>query len=398
MMKIKPLFGSLYSCPSIMEKLRSINGSLRILVILFLCNAGLGSLVFAEGEKDYELFLRYSDSKVQEVEWKPTKPRLIYQGPPASQEERYHVVPCLVRMLDGTLVALVVPGGDRPVFIQSTDGGKTWSKPYVGILQDGVRTISTLGVRRDGRLMAVSEKPLRLAYSRDQGRNWTAGKAIDASRLANAWVWTGGRLLELDDGTLVVPVAGYLEPKWLSSAVLLSSDEGATWSFSIIGHGNPGNMMIFSEPAVAKLDNGGLVGLLRTEDRVSDIIPGEPRGERTGLCRVNSWDGGRTWSSPVETLPGSHGSVVQLPDNVLLCGYHRPPRLALSSDAGRSWYANMLWPIEKPKSNWGWYTIVEMVDETTAIALIKDMKPYNTIRACLLHRQLRIGSDDNDTP
>ena len=104
MMKIKPLFGSLYSCPSIMEKLRSIIGSLRIPVILFLCNAGFGSLVFAEGEKDYELFLRYSDSKVQEVEWKPTKPRLIYQGPPASQEERYHVVPCLVRMLDGTLV------------------------------------------------------------------------------------------------------------------------------------------------------------------------------------------------------------------------------------------------------------------------------------------------------
>ena len=397
-MKIKCLPVSFHRSRKIMEKLRSIFGLLGMLAILFLCNASLGSLVFAEGEKDYELFLRYSDSMVQEVEWKPTKPRLIYQGPPASQEERYHVVPCLVRMLDGTLVALVVPGGDRPVFIQSTDGGKTWSKPYVGILQDGVRTISTLGVRRDGRLMAVSEKPLRLAYSRDQGRNWTAGNAIDASRLANAWVWTGGRLLELDDGTLVVPVAGYLEPKWLSSAVLLSSDKGATWSFSIIGHGNSSNMMIFSEPAVAKLDNGGLVGLLRTEDRVSDIIPGEPRGERTGLCRVNSWDGGRTWSSPVETLPGSHGSVVQLPGEVLLCGYHRPPRLALSSDAGRSWYANMLWSAEKPKSNWGWYTIVEMVDETTAIALIKDMKPYNTIRACLLHRQPRIDPGTDDIP
>ena len=76
MMKIKPLYGSLYSCPSIMKKLRAIIGSLRTLVILFLCNAGLGSLVFAEGEKDYELFLRYSDSKVQEVEWKPAKPRL----------------------------------------------------------------------------------------------------------------------------------------------------------------------------------------------------------------------------------------------------------------------------------------------------------------------------------
>jgi len=58
----------------------------------------------------------------------------------------------------------------------------------------------------------------------------------------------------------------------------------------------------------------------------------------------------------------------------------------------------MLWPAEKPKSDWGWYTIVEMVDETTAIALIKDMKPYNTIRACFLHRQPRIDPGVGDIP
>ena len=99
-MKIRCLSVSFRCSRKIMEKLRAIFGLLGMLAILFLCNAGLGSLVFAEGEKDYELFLRYSDSMVQEVEWKPTKPRLIYQGPPASQEERYHVVPCLVRILD----------------------------------------------------------------------------------------------------------------------------------------------------------------------------------------------------------------------------------------------------------------------------------------------------------
>ena len=235
--------------------------------------------------------------------------------------------------------------------------------------------------------MAVSEKPLRLAYSWDLGKTWTAGKTIDASPMANAWVWTGGRVLQLSDGTLVVPVAGYLEPKWLSSAVLLSRDDGTTWSFCIIGRGRPGNEMIFSEPSVAKLGGGRLVALLRTEDRVSEVVPGEPRGERTGLWRSNSWDGGKTWSNPIETLPGSHGSVVQLRDNVLLCGYHRPPRLALSSDGGRSWYANMLWSTENRKSNWGWYAMVEPVDERTAIALIKDIQPYNTIQACLLHRQ-----------
>ena len=343
--------------------------------------------VLADGGEDHRLFLRYTNSQVQEARWKPAEPRVIYRGPLANKEDRYRVVPCLVRMLDGTLVAAVEPGGSKPVFMRSIDGGNSWSTPYQGILQEGVRTVSTLGVRRDGRLMAVSEKPLRLAHSHDHGKTWTPGHTIDASPMSSAWVWTGGKLLELDDGTLVIPVAGYLESGWLSAAVLLSSDDGATWSFSILGCGNPENMMIFSEPAVARLKNGGLVALLRTEDRVSHVISGEPRGERTGLCRVNSWDGGKSWSNPIETLPGSHCSVVELSDEVLLCGYHRPPRLALSSDGGRSWYANMLWSTVKPKSNWGWYAMVEMVNETTAIALIKDMKPYNTIQACLLHRE-----------
>ena len=71
------------------------------------------------------------------------------------------MIPCVTRMLDGTIIALVEPGGNKPIFIRSTDGAKTWTKPYRGLLTEGVRTISTIGVRRDGRLMAVSEKPLR---------------------------------------------------------------------------------------------------------------------------------------------------------------------------------------------------------------------------------------------
>ena len=362
---------------------------LLMIAVVVLAVWGLGTTIYAEGGADHRLFLRSAGSHVEEAEWKPARPRVVYKGALATHEERYRVIPCVTRMSDGTIIVLVEPGGNRPIFIRSTDGAKTWSKPYRGVLKKGVRTISTIGMRRDGSLMAVSEKPLRLARSQDHGKTWTPGHPIDTGALGRAWVWTGGRPLDLGKGKLVIPVAGYLQPGWLSAGVARSNDDGVTWSFSVIGRGSPDSMMIFSEPAVAMLHDGSMVALMRTEDRVKEIVQGEPRGERTGLCRANSRDGGKTWTNPVETLTGSHCSVVQLPDKILLCGYHRAPRLAFSSDAGRTWYANKLWNTEKPRADWGWYAQVEVVNETTAIALIKEMKTPNTIQACLLHRQKR---------
>jgi len=357
----------------------------RLVSIIFMACTLLGSDLLSE-EPDHLLFLRYAKSPVVETNWTMTKARRIYQGAPASHEDRYRVIPSVVRLLDGTIVVAVEPGGDKPIFIRSTDGAKTWSKPYRGVLAEGVRTISNIGVRKDGRMMAVSERPLRLAYSKDHGKTWSPGETINAGPLGNAWVWTGGRPLELKGGTLLIPVAGYLQSGWLSSGVARSTDQGKTWKFSILGHGNPENEMIFSEPTIAELGDGTLVALLRTEDK-AEHVAGEPRGNRTGLSRVNSFDGGKTWTNPIESLTGSHGAVAALPGGILLCGYHRAPRLAFSSDAGRTWYANKLWKTENPRSNWGWYSVVETVDENTAVAIIKEMKTANTIQACLLHRQ-----------
>ena len=383
--------------------------STKLLTILAVLGLTVGPAAFAE---------------VAETIWQPTESRIVYEGNPdidPGSQERYNVIPCVVRLLDGSFVALVEPTAE-PVFIRSMDGGETWSEPYTGTLPKGAGAARTLGVRRDGRLMAVVSKAsdnlqtpalkqstvklpdgreleayegyrgagvMRLVYSSDQGKTWTLGNIVDYSPMVWAWAWTGGRLLELDDGTLVLPVAGYLSEQdldgiWLSSGVVRSSDGGATWTLSVIGRGNvnPHDWMIFSEPAVARLSDSRLVALMRTEDRVID-------GKRGGLFRGVSTDGGKTWSPPTKTLaqPALQCSLVQLPDGVLLCGYHRPAQLALSADGGESWYAKMLWLVEEPEANWGWYTSVEVVDETTAVVLIKEYPAPSTIRACLLQRQ-----------
>ena len=105
--------------------------SIVLSALAVVCN-GFGSTALAEGDADYRLFLRYAGSPVVEAEWRPTRSKVIYKGPPATHEERYRVIPCVTRMLDGTIIALVEPGGNKPIFIRSTDGAKTWSKTLSG--------------------------------------------------------------------------------------------------------------------------------------------------------------------------------------------------------------------------------------------------------------------------
>ena len=357
---------------------------------------------------------------VAESKWQPTKTRVIYRGNP--EGARYKVQPSVVRMLDGSLVAMVEPA-EHPVFIRSTDGGETWSQPYAGVLPEKIGGIHSIGVRRDGRLIAVVgqgeenlhtevkkstvtleggregivysgyryEETMRLVFSSDHGKTWTIGNKLDLSPMVSGWSWVGGKILELDDGTLLVPVGCYLSAEemdgiWLSAGVLRTNDEGATWSASVIARANRDAWGYYSEPAIAELDDGSLVALLRTED---NIISGRSSDEPkwSGLHWSISNDRGKTWTTSGQVLDGSHCSVVQLPDRVLLCGFHRPPQLALSADKGETWYESMLWLTDEPKKNWGWYTSVEVVDDDTAIALMKAYPEPHIIYSCLLHRQ-----------
>jgi len=92
-------------------------------LILTLTVSQISFALFAE-EPDHELFLRYSESNVVETNWTMTPARQIYQGAPATHEDRYRVIPCVVKLHDGTIVVAVEPGGNKPIFIRSTDGAK----------------------------------------------------------------------------------------------------------------------------------------------------------------------------------------------------------------------------------------------------------------------------------
>ena len=421
-----------------MEKLRSIIGFLGMLAILFLCNAGLGFLVFAEGVELLSIGGPETGQATAPapppagLRWRATKPQLVHAG---ESVHRYAARPCMVRLKDGTLLtSLEWNAGEEAstvLFIESLDGGKSWSKPFEAKVPIDHADGGVMGLMNDGRILMAcdqahgsnlgvvknrSGKPLPklikktgrrpdgketeayenyryysdtwITFSSDRGRTWSAGRKVEHETLMGSSLWTGARPAELADGTMVIPIDGYLSSDdmdgiWLSSGVLRSSDRGGTWKFSVVGQTDRKQGMVFSEPAMAELRDGRLVFMMRTQNRVieEDQIPEE---FRSGLYRSVSSDGGRTWSTPVRVLTGTHCSITQLGNGQLLCGWHRPIQYALSSDAGKSWTKPEPWFLGRD-SHQGWYTNVEFYDDETAVAMLKDYGPHpNWIWACRL--------------
>ena len=354
----------------------------------------------------------------QEIKWRATKPQLVYVS---ESPDRYAALPCIIRLQDGTLLASMEreAGGTATtmVFIESADGGSTWSDPFtakvpianasgvMGRMNDGrVFMVCTqwhgkdnnvreyVGRLSDGRPTEAYENyrirtSMWIVYSEDKGRTWTNPQKVDYGPLLGAWVWSGGRPLQLPDDTLLIPVAGYLSMEdmsgiLLSSGVVRSANAGKSWSLSVAGSTDKSEGLIFSEPAMALLRDGRVVILMRTESRVKDR---SLRRKDHGLYRAVSRNGGQTWSSPIRVLAGTHCSIIQLGDGNLLCGTHPPIRAAVSQDVGQTWSGLEPWFAGRESAE-GWYSNLEYVDEDTAVAMIKDAPRHERIWVCRVER------------
>jgi len=366
----------------------------------------------------------------ESLRWRPTRPKLVHDN------QGKGTAACIIRLRDGSLIASIAsePQAESTAvtIIESTDDGKTWGNAFtadvpvpdmwasdisMGLMNDGrivMLCTQSLGenlgssenktgaplpkLRRfigklpDGREYQAYENyrihtAIHLAYSADRGRTWTAGPTVDEAPLLGAWTWTGGRPAQLSDGTLVLPVTGYLSQDDMdgirqSCGVLRKEADGGDWSFSLIGRSNKDNGMVFSEPSMARLGDGRLVFMIRTQNRSRDASK-VPADEQRGLYHSISDDGGKTWSPRVRVLAGTHCSIVELGDGKLLCGWHRPVRYAVSSEAGRTWSKPEPWFIGTDSPQ-GTYTNVEFVDGKTAVAMIRDEKKRHRLWACQL--------------
>ena len=244
--------------------------------------------------------------------------------------------PVLVKF-GGSHLGAVIRGGaghtgirGRLEWIDSLDGGKTWSRPRVIVDSRFDDRNPALMKLPDGRLLllyseASTYKPdgsfdfasgryeLFQTESADQGKTWTPKRAIPTPGFRNPSVY--GQGIVLSNGDLVVPL--YAD----KTGFLRSRDRGKTWQVNTISRG-------YSETAIVETAPGRLFAAMRSN----------------GLSGSFSDDSGKTWSPPQRiTENGMHpASLVKLSDgNLLMCyGTRVPPYgvgAALSRDGGKTW-------------------------------------------------------------
>jgi len=294
------------------------------------------------------------------------------------------------RCASGDLLVSFNSGGDLSAgqqisLVRSRDGGVTWGEPearFESVFKNG-------GVEAGCSLTRLSSGRLLLPYadgyylhpgtdnhdrhalffcpiSDDEGSTWWNVRPQPYGGL-EAFVF--GKVIELPDGDLLLPVWGAYERHgaW-EPAVLRSRDGGETWEDRrrIAGRGN--------ETVIALLPDGRIVALIR----------GHSTHPENPFYVAHSADDGRTWSKPRRThLLGTSPSLHLTPEGILLAGFRsRLPgancQVASSADGGLTWKLEL--ELEVPRGEWnrGGYPVLEDLPDGRLIAVFHnvDSSPY----------------------
>ncbi len=281
----------------------------------------------------------------------------------AAKDEGYF--PVLIRLKNGTLAA-VIRGGDYHIgragrldWIESKDGGKTWTEPRVVVDGPWDDRNPALGQMRNGTIVlaywecrmydengkwAPSKTGSAMYYvlSKDGGKTWSQRRPLGTGPIGHTGGSPYGRIVVQRDGTALMSVYGQPDPAYTGDdriaeagrdavGILRSRDNGETWGdFSLVGSGG------YNETAILPIAGKTLLAASRTE-------PG-------GVLDVRrSQDGGRTWGAfqPVTGGPGRKmmqhpADLVRLKSGAVLMVYGsrvKPMGAAavLSHDGGTTW-------------------------------------------------------------
>jgi len=247
----------------------------------------------------------------------------------------------------------------RTSLLRSTDNGNTWHSHVTPDTAGGNGT--AINQLRDGRIvinnfrwvfatadekhkieglprmaeverfgMFVALAGVFILASRTAGYTWEAPQRLAMPALERPS--TAGRIVELEDGSLLLPLNG--SPKdnaAVGAYAARSTDGGASWP-TLATVAAQTAATAFQELRLQPLPGGRILAMMRTP--------------KSNFFQAHSVDGGRTWSAPemtpIRCAGSSPGDLCLLGDGRVLFtyGHRRPPygvRACLSEDGGKTW-------------------------------------------------------------
>lgn len=309
--------------------------------------------------------------------------------------------PGLVRTRDGGLLAffgtrhgteqhgasaeeVAALGPARLLMSRSADAGASWSEPVELPAPGGMDVHygmpSCALALPTGRILLVARShphgakrddwffTSHLVYrSDDDGRSWIVGDAIGPDPVCGGFGYAGGELQIVGDD-LVLGYQGALssterEAKTYSAFFYRSHDGGLTWGDPSVLLRPVGHCRLAAEPSLARLDDGRWIALVRYHGP----------GPSCSTVRVESGDGGRTWSRPAHLFVGAMDCLRNLPGGGLVVSHVGTAGLTVrfSYDGGWTWTrelgAHDLWIEGQYRNGACWNQSALVVDDDTII-------------------------------
>ncbi len=269
----------------------------------------------------------------------------------------------------------------------SADEGVTWSdEDQIVVSNEGDWNVMSVSLLRlaDGRIAlfylrknSLTDCRPMVRFSTDEAASWSKPTLIIPDSEIGYHVLNNDRVIQLQSGRLVVPVAlhnrpGWPGPDWKGEiACYLSDDAGASWRRSQTSQkaaDAAGTRVTAQEPGVVELKDGRILLWIRTD-----------RGQQ---YRSISSDGGETWSAfePMGVAsPNSPATIERIPttgDLMLVWNNHdhlpssqrkarTPYTVAISHDEAETWEGAT--NLEDDLNGWYCYTALAIVGDSVLL-------------------------------